>query len=119
MTSNPFQNVIFEIESYRGYIKHLNSKIQQAPADEAQTYLRTIEEILLEFDQLLHHAEVQKKHAIVVFEEVMTEFEEWLGETVDRLECGEIITIDIEEFQSELTVSCRPVTPLFDDSRIP
>ena len=80
-------------------------KIQQAPADKAQAYLGTVEKIVLEFDQLVHHSEVQKKQLALVYEEVIVEFEEWISETVERLESGGIVTIDIEEFQGELTVS--------------
>ena len=80
-------------------------KIQQAPADEAQTYLGTIDKIILEFEQLVHHSEVQKKNVSVVFEEVVVEFEEWVVDAVDKLESGDIITVDIGEFNNELTVN--------------
>ena len=80
-------------------------KIQQAPADEAQTYFAAVEEVVLEFEQLVHHSEVQKKHITVVYEEIIVEFDEWVDETVDKLESGEIVTIDIEDFQNDLTVS--------------
>ena len=99
------QHVITEIKTYGEYIKHLNTKIQQAPADKAQAHIETIEHIVLEFDQLVHHSEVQKKQLILVFEEIVVEFEEWVSEVMERLESGEIVTVDIEDFQIELTVS--------------
>lgn len=83
----------------------MNAKIQQAPADESQTYLGSIERIVLEFDQLAHHSEVQKKHVTVVFEEIVSEFDEWVGGVAERLGSGEIVTLDIEDFQHDLTVS--------------
>ena len=107
------QNVTADIRTYGEYITHLNVKIQQAPADKAQAYLGTIEKIILEYDELLHHSEVQKKQLVLVFEEVIVEFEEWVGEIVKRLESGEIVTTDIEAFQLELTVS---ISVLFDIS---
>ena len=99
------QSIVTEIRTYEEYIKCLNMKIQQAPADKAQAYLGSVEKIVLEFDQLVHHSEVQKKQLALVYEEVIVEFEEWINETVERLESGGIVTIDIEEFQGELTVS--------------
>ena len=99
------QSVITEIKTYGEYVKHLNIKIQQAPADKAQAHLETIEYIVLEFDQLVHHSEVQKKQLIVVFEEIVVEFEDWVIEVMDQLESGDIVTVDIEEFQIEMTVS--------------
>ncbi len=96
--------MVIETDTYREYIKGLNTRIQQAPADVAQTYQITIEDITLNFDQLIHHSEIQKKHVVVVFEEIVFKFEEWITEVVQKLENGEIVTVDIEEFERELTV---------------
>ncbi len=96
--------LVIETDTYREYIRVLNTRIQQAPADVAQTYLLAIEKITLSFDQLIHHSEIQKKHVVLIFEEIVAKFEEWIVEVVEKLENGEILTIDIEDFELELAV---------------
>ena len=41
---------------------------------------------------------------VVVYEEIVFEFEEWAEEIVEKLQSRDIVTIDLEEFQKDLTV---------------